>query len=227
MEYLKAILNALTPAAVASVLFIVIGWVAKESFARWLASGTERYKAELNKAAAEHQAQLDKSAAEYKASLDRTLFEYQTRFTELHERRATVIAEFYAQLQSIEDIYVRIVENVPSDAELVLEPGLQTGYTESFDTAYDELRCFFQRNRIFFSEALCRGVDQMLHLLAVSKLFFEVSREREASVEERSNFAQAARELRQILGSTKCLIESEFRTMLGVVNCKLANETGQ
>lgn len=133
-----------------ALLLLVLGWLARSLGSQFLAKDLARFKADL--------AAASSSTTEHlKHELQRAALEHQIRFSKLHERRAEVIAQLYGLL--VEAHWAS--QSFISLAEFSGEPSKQEKYAEAMNRAADFYR-FFDKNRIWLPEGLCRQLEQFL-----------------------------------------------------------------
>ncbi len=104
----------------------------------------------LGKAALEkYRAKLAQELEGWKAGYQKALDENRIRFSRLHLDRARAIKKLYARLASAEDALTHFVAQ-PEDGRL----------REDAQSRRVEAANFYQRNRIFFTEAECKLIEQ-------------------------------------------------------------------
>jgi hypothetical protein len=191
-----------------TVFLAVIGFVAKSVFNHFLSKDIEKYRIEL-------QATSERELERLRADLDKTAFEHQTRFANLHAKRAEVIAELYNRLVQAE----RDVNLMASPFEFSGEPSHEEKFTKAHSSG-KSLFEYFECNRIYFSRSLCDRVanfTQELHSAIAN--FREVVRIEHGGVggkEKLENWEKAWKKINQDIPPIKSEIEGEFRKMLGI-----------
>ena len=107
--------------------------------------------------------QYAKDLAEHTADLDKLKKEHEVIFTNLHEKRATVIEELYSRLVETDDAFHSIIKPFQDDSE----PSLKNKFS-TFVKAYNEYYYFFQKKRVYFSPSVCKIIDQLNMVLVES-----------------------------------------------------------
>jgi hypothetical protein len=77
--------------------------------------------------------------------LKQSLFEYQTKFTELHKRRADVIAELYRLLVQVQHSLSSMAQTMDSD----ILKGYKQEKREAAQKSMDEFSRYFEENLIY------------------------------------------------------------------------------
>jgi hypothetical protein len=162
---------------------------------------------------------LSKDIATFKSDLEKIAYEHQVRFSQLHEKRAEIIATLYASIVELKkkaDVFVGLMlasEKQQSDTRL----------KELWD-AVDQFQDIFQKNRIYFVENICEKIDSLNESLSgpISKLVMhremsEQSNNWEALFEAWNG---AKQQLDEKVPNIKKDIEFEFRRILGVLDAK-------
>jgi len=144
------------------MLLLLLGWLARSLGSQVLAKDLEKFKAELSAASSATTEHL-------KHELQRAALEHQVRFSKLHERRAEVIAELYGLL--VEAHWAS--QSFISLAEWSGEPSKQEKYVAAINKTAEFYR-FFDKNRIYLPEALCRQLEQFFRNIRSKVIEFGV-----------------------------------------------------
>ena len=125
-----------------------LAWLVRALVQHWLSRGLDRFKEQLR---SDHQHALEK----LRADLQRVTFEHQTRFSQLHLKRAEVIAELYEKLIDAERLNRRL-------ALTFSEVGTKEAAHDYFEasTATREFLNFYKRNEIYFDDTLCSKLGE-------------------------------------------------------------------
>jgi hypothetical protein len=129
----------------------VLAFVMRELFKSYLSMDIERYRSELQSDLESHKAQL-------KAEFDIKHFEFQTRFSLFHQQRAEIIKELYRLLKESE-LSISWTANPNQDIDSL---------TRQKDLAIELLnnvRIYINKNRIFFSENICKELDDVCNAM--------------------------------------------------------------
>lgn len=145
-----------------ALLLLVLGWLARSLGSQFLAKDLEKFKSELAAASSATTEHL-------KHELQRAALEHQVRFSKLHERRAEVIAQLYGLL--VEAHWAS--QSFISPAEFSGEPSKQEKYAEAMNKAAEFYR-FFDKNRIWLPEGLCKQLEQFLRNMRSKVIEFGV-----------------------------------------------------
>ena len=143
--------------------------------------------------------------------LKQSLFEYQTKFTELHKRRADVIAELYRLL-------VQIQHRLSSMARTMELKGSKRDKGKAADESIDAFSKYFEENRIYLPGNLGSKIEKFrkeavsIHL---DLLLADVSQELEEDEEYAQHIESAFKSIADKIPPLRQDIEEEFRKMLG------------
>jgi len=179
----------------------VVGFILKSLFAQLMARDIERYKADLTKS---HEIELQG----FKAALEKTAFEHQTRFASLHARRAEVIAELYSALADAEEAAVSMVRPLQMAGEAPQEEKRKPAYERA-----QALQPHINKNRIYFSESLCKLLDEYLKTLHSALIDFDAHLMMDKG--ELAAWMKSWERLTEAVPPIKAQIESDFRRLLG------------
>lgn len=145
-----------------AALLAVLGWLAKSLVEKLLAKDLERHKANLS---AETQAAMER----LKHDLQRVALEHQVRFSNMHEKRAQVIAELYGLLvQAHWD-----TSGFVSPMEWAGEPDKKQKYVTAMNATADFFR-YFEKHRIYLPEALCKQLEDFVKSMRSKAIGFGV-----------------------------------------------------
>lgn len=100
----------------------------------------------------------DRNLAQFKDDLRNEAFKRETKFVNLHEKRAEMIADIYRLLAIAQDNVERAILPLPVTPD-------KRG--DSAFKAFWELKQSFNQNRIFFSSSQCTKLDELLKLIGV------------------------------------------------------------
>jgi len=192
---------------VSAIFTGVLAFAAQKIIERWLSRSLEKFKVDLQLAA----------------------FEHQTRFTDLHKRRAEAIAEIYKRLARAEKILqlfsLPIIYYGESD-----KPGWQQVSEKLAPTekAVSAVSDFYRENKIFLSPQQAIWMDQIVEILEGvrgSVMMRELHRKAPPENEETKRvtgefvmekFSEAYQKFSDIYPQIKESLEINFREILGL-----------
>lgn len=185
--------------AVASGLLV---WLVKSLTQQSLARDLEAFKADLRRT---HAVEIERLKSDLRADS----FEHETRFAQLHETRAKIVAELYRLLVLAEDaISTPLGDIQPAEREdqerLFKEAGSKTS----------ELMRFFEERRIYFDEGLCGLMDALTFNFQQAWLYGSPYGER--TPEQREKTQRYLNALSESIPFIRRNIETLMREMLGV-----------
>ena len=121
-----------------AILFAALAWLTKSVINHFLSKDIEKFKRELQKSA----------------------FEHQIRFSQLHERRANIIADIYGRLYEFYWAACAFLKHYPS-SDNTKKSTLLMKLTEHAEGFKD----FFDKHRIYFTEEICSQIDELVKSL--------------------------------------------------------------
>lgn len=146
--------------------------------------------------------------------LTQSLFEYQTKFTELHKRRADVIAELYRLLVQVQHSLSSMAHTMDSD----ILKGSKWEKRKAANESIDEFSRYFEENRIYLPGNLGSKIEKF-HLEALKTnselLLANISQELEEDEEYAQRIESASKSIADKISPIRQDIEKEFRRMLG------------
>lgn len=161
---------------------------------------------DLDKFKMELQASHDKEIERFRADLRAVAFERETRFARLHERRAEVVAELYRRLVNVESAYTSLTEDaVYESGHPATSYPTQESQKATSEVTYDFFK-YFTENRIYFDEALCKNIDELIEKLDAIW---------ETRIHE-FDYPKAWQITKDDIPPIRKKIEKRFREMLGV-----------
>ncbi|AFK20727.1 hypothetical protein E6P09_19000 (plasmid) [Haloferax mediterranei ATCC 33500] len=96
---------------------------------------------------------FDKQLQSYQTELDKEA----VKFTDLHQKRAEVIGEFYVKLAEFDQDMRALVDPMLSRGETSREEKIEIAAESG-----EELRRFYLKNKIYFSSYVCETMDELL-----------------------------------------------------------------
>jgi len=190
-----------------TALIAVLAFLGKSFVEKILARDSKRFELDLKSKA-------DAAIEQLKSQLQLQTIEHQVRFSRLHEKRATVIAELYGRLA--ETLWA--VEGFLSPMEFVGEPPKQ----EKYATAMNKIAAlyqFFDKNRIYFPAPLCESLEQFIQrirLLAIELGVYLPHQGRGVPSEQQiSTWHKNWEAIKSEVPHARQGLEDEFRALLG------------
>jgi hypothetical protein len=204
--------QTITAAILSNALVLaVLGWLIKSFLEKLMQRDSKRFEFELK-------AKADAAIEQLKSDLQRRAIEHQVRFARLHEKQATVIAE-------LNGLLAEAMWNAESFLHLMEwtgERSKQEKYVLANDKLVD-LFHFFDKNRIYLSEAQCNLVEKLIHDLRVHVVQFAVylkyddSSAPEHTVEKKYEAWEKGFEaVKHQVPAVRKKLEDEFRAILGL-----------
>jgi hypothetical protein len=213
-----------------ATLLIVLGFLARSLIQTWLAKDVKKFETDLQNTATSQlerlkydlKSQGDISIEQLKSQLQQAVIEHQVRFSNLHEKRAQIIA----------DLYGRIVEQSVGCQHYVNDLGQlnrQEGFIE-LEKRFKDLDLFFATRRIYLPEHICNLVENLLRALRgpVVGVFVYSGDYGDRGVdddvqdaiwkEKRETLTTALEDFEAKIPEAKKVLEDEFRKLLGVEN---------
>ena len=159
---------------------------------------------------------LSKDLETFKGQLQLAAFEHQVRFTQLHERRASILAELYSKIVQLHQVATSFVRRYPSASEAEKDQKLKQLWQ-----AADDYRSHFERHRIYFDQPTCDTVDSLNGTLSratsVLAVFTDEGKTVTATKEEIfEEWKKAMTAIDDEVPKLKQSIEDCFRGILGV-----------
>lgn len=174
--------------AASSTLFAALAWLTRSLITHFLSRDVERFKAALQLSTLEHQ----------------------IRFGRLHEKQATLVAEFYEKLQRLRKGARSLCYHVDMAASEVNKSG------QELAKLYVDAKNFFEIHQIYFSEEICTKMTSIIDLSAdisdeylLGHIKGEESGKNESVLKVIEKHTESLENLLEHLGN-------EFRGLLGV-----------
>lgn len=133
-----------------AALLAVLGIIGKSLLDKLITRDTIKFQSDL-------QAKADAAIEHLKSELQITTIEHQERFSRLHEKRATVVADLYGLL--VEALWE--AESFLSVMEWAGEPNKQEKHKIAMKHLV-ELYRFFDKHRIYLPPDLCSSMDKLI-----------------------------------------------------------------
>jgi len=195
------------------VLFTVLGFLAKSLLSQWMVRNAKQFESDLN-------AKSDATIEHLKSELQLKAVEHQVRFSRLHEKRASVIAELYGHL--VEAIWG--AESFLSPVEWTGEPNKEEKHRIAMNKLADVYR-YFDKHKIYLPPELCASLDELIQHVRSHVIKFGVYVEypvsdfhKEIIKEKREAWASGWDAINTQVPLARQKLEDEFRALLGAVN---------
>lgn len=133
-----------------AALLAVLGLLGKSIFESMIARDSKRFEADL-------QAKSDSAIERLRSDLQIRSIEHQVRFTNLHEKQASVIADIYGHL--VETLWE--AESFLSPMEWAGELSKQEKHQMAMSKLVEFFR-YFDKHRIYLPEPLCVSLEETI-----------------------------------------------------------------
>jgi hypothetical protein len=157
MEILFKYFGLVTISTVTIVAGIV--YIAKAIFNKSLDAFVDTRKHSLDKEMENHRNKLLRETEEFKTDLSKLLIQHQIKFSKLYEERALVIKSIFTSTYDLQQKLQQLT-TVGQGPEWATD----TTRVNEAKKEYNELREFFEKNRIFFEESICQKIDSTIQL---------------------------------------------------------------
>ncbi len=194
-----------------AALLMALAWLVRALGSQLLAKDLEKFKADLT-------ISTNTTSERLKHELQLHAHEHQIRFSKLHERRAEVITNLYAELVEAQ----WMAQSFVSPIEFSGEPSKAEKYVSAMNKFADFYR-EFDRQRIFLPESICIQLDEFFQGMRARVIHFGVqTRSSEYANDDalKAKFkvwAEASDYFNEVVPATRKNLESELRAMLGGV----------
>lgn len=193
-----------------AALLAIMGYLAKAVFDGMLARDTKRFEAELK-------AKSDSAIERLKSDLQLRTIEHQVRFSRLHEKRATAIAELYSLL--IEALWE--AESFLSPVEFVGEPSKHEKNATARNKLVDLYR-HFDKHRIYLPVEQCNALQELISTVRTHVISYGnwlpydgESLPDHARKEQHETWQRGWDAIRNQIPKARESLEAEFRALLG------------
>jgi hypothetical protein len=203
MEIWKTILLAVGGQA---AMLAVLGYVGKSLFERLIVRDTKRFENDLK-------AKSDAASDRLRYELQLQTIEHQVRFSRLHEKRASVIAELYGYL--VEALWE--AESFLSPMRSPGDPNMKEMYDQTMDK-FVELYRYFDKHRIYLPEEICTSLQNLIQKVRFQVIEVGV-RAKSATLPLTSEMMDAwdlaFEAFKKEVPAARSSLENEFRSLLG------------
>jgi len=193
-----------------AALLAVLGLLGKSMLEKLITRDTKRFEADLK-------AKSDAAIEQLRSDLQIRSIEHQVRFSRLHEKRATVIAELYGYL--VETLWE--AESFLSPMEWVGEPNKREKHRVAMNKLVDFFR-YFDKHRIYLPEEMCTSLEALAmkvrsHIIAfgVFVRFDDQSMNDQTRAQKEKAWNEGWDAIKNQVPQARKLLEEEFRMLLG------------
>ena len=201
---------------------VVVGaaaWVIRTLVSDRLARDADKFKIQLK-------ADADSTIERLKNSLQMAALEHQVRFSNLHEKRAVVIAE----------VYQRLVEAERGGWRVVLVEGQHNNTQKQEEAKRDndermyEISFFIEKNRIYLPERICASLKSFLDTMSIHVIkvgvYGSIEYPTPDTLKERNKvLLEAYQAFEREIPAARRALEDEFRKILGGENSRSPDAT--
>jgi hypothetical protein len=131
-------------------LLLALGYLVKSLLDKRIVQDTKRFEIELK-------AKSDAAIEHVRNTLQLQAIEHQVRFSRLHDKRASVIAELYGYL--VEALWE--AESFLSPMQWAGGPGKKEKYDQAMNK-FVELYRYFEKHRIYLPEEICTSLQDLI-----------------------------------------------------------------
>lgn len=194
-----------------AALLAVIGLLGKSLLDKLIARDTKQFETDLK-------AKSDTAIERLRSDLQLRSIEHQVRFSRLHEKRASVIADLYGHL--VETLWE--AESFLSPMEWAGEPSKQEKHQVAMNKLVEFFR-YFDKHRIYLPESLCVSLEAIAMRVRSHVIEFGVfTRLNDQSMNEQTRkqkddaWNKGWEAIRNDIPRARKQLEEEFRALLGV-----------
>jgi hypothetical protein len=214
-----------------ATLLIVLGFLARSLMRTWLTKDIKKFEADLKSKADSELERLrqdlkfrgDASIEQLRSELQQAAIEHQVRFSNLHEKRATLIA----------DLYKRLVEAFWDCERFVFQIGHREHQEEYLAThkRICDFYVFVETHRIYLPERVCASLANFISVLKKPVIDVYVYGgtidypDQQTMKERKEAFMTAYEVFKNDIPAARKALEDEFRKILGVENSRHPSST--
>lgn len=193
-----------------AALLAVLGILAKSLLEKLIVRDTRRFESELK-------AKSDATIEHLKSELQLRTIEHQVRFSRLHEKRASVIAELNGHLAEV----LWEAESFLAPMQWAGEPPPEEKHRDAMNKLAEFFR-FFDKHRIYLPAALCESLTELVmkvrrHVInfGVYVRFPDDSLNDHTRTQKEKAWAEGWDTIRNQIPQARQDLENEFRLLLG------------
>lgn len=193
-----------------AALLAVLAFAGKSLLEKLIARDTKRFESDLQSKSAAAIEQL-------KNDLQLKTIEHQVRFSRLHEKRASVIADINGHLAEV----LWEAESFLSPMQWAGEPPIEEKHRDAMNKLVEFFR-FFDKHRIYLPESLCSSLEKLVlevrsHVIGfgVYVRFHEDSMNDHTREQREKAWNAGWDAIKNQIPSARKVLEDEFRLLLG------------
>ena len=193
-----------------AALLAVLAFVGKSLLEKWIARDTKQFESDL-------QAKSDAAIAQLANELQLKAIEHQVRFSRLHEKRASVIADMNGLLAEV----MWEAESFLSPMQWAGEPSMEEKHRDAMNKLVGFFQ-FFDKNRIYLPAPLCSSLEELVlqvrsHVIGfgVYVRFHEDSMNDHTRTQKEKAWNSGWDAIKNQIPAARKALEEEFRLLLG------------
>ena len=193
-----------------AALLAVMGILAKSLLEKLITRDTKRFESELK-------AKSDAAIEHLKNELQLRTIEHQVRFSRLHEKRASVIADLNGHLAEL----LWEAESFLSPMQWVGEPTQEEKHRNAMNKLAEFFR-FFDKHRIYLPTELCESLQELVmqvrrHVInfGVYVKFHDANLNDHTRTQKEKAWNEGWDAIKNQVPQARTALENEFRTLLG------------
>jgi len=208
----------ITAAGGFAILIGAVAWLIRSIINHLLSKDLDNFKLIL-------QQNYQEEILRLKSTLQLVEFEHQVRYSRLHEKRATIIAELYSKLIEVQKITSNYIQDYPS-----LTENKKKDRVYQFREYAKQFRDYFDKNRIYFNQETCIKIDIFNESIsnAFSRLPVSIPNDMESKISSSQimvEWKKSVVNLEADIPEIKASLEESFREILGVPHPEAKRKT--
>lgn len=195
-----------------AVLLVVLGVLGKSFLDKIIARDTKRFELDI-------QAKANSAIEHLKNQLQLKTIEHQVRFSRLHEKRASVIAELYGYL--VESLWE--AETFLSPMQWAGDPDKNVQHATAMNKLAEFYR-FFDKHRIYLPDVLCISLEEFVSSVRGRVISYGVyvqipegTRNETTLKQMETAWRDGWDEIKVRVPQARKVLETEFRQLLGAL----------
>ena len=203
-----------------AALLAVLAFAGKSLLEKFIARDTKRFESDL-------QARSAVAIEQLKNDLQLRTIEHQVRFSRLHEKRASVIAELNGHLAEV----MWEAESFLSPMQWVGEPDIKDKHRIAMNKLVEFFR-FFDKHRIYLPEPLCGSLEQLAlqirsHVIGfgVYVSFQDDGLNDQTRKQKQKAWNDGWDAIKNQVPQSRKALEDEFRLLLGATTSPMINRS--
>lgn len=137
------------------LLIAGLSWTFKKLGELYLQKRFAAYEKELQLKSQEYQMRLDMTLESHKAELNLMFI----KSSKLHKKRLEILVDLYKKMAALDrdmNIMIAYIKPIIEDAQKEEQQRIETA-----GKSYNDFQAFYSDNKIFFSEKICSGLDNL------------------------------------------------------------------